>query len=101
MPITDLLPDCKSSLKAVLPNNVVVGKGCKLRRSDETLIIMMAPPTGYDSMGKVNCPNFDWALIQQKLLYVLRETGGLNYDELVAYTNDVIRQSFLAMYETK
>jgi len=69
--------DCKSSLKAILLNKVVVGKGCKLLQDNTTLT---APPTGYDS--------------------VLAEKGGsLNYDELVVYTNDAIRPSFLVMYE--
>jgi hypothetical protein len=43
-------------LKAVLLNNVVVGKGCKLLQNNETLT---APPAGYDSVGKINSPNFD------------------------------------------
>ncbi|KAE9387030.1 ADP-ribosylation [Gymnopus androsaceus JB14] len=69
--------DCRSSLKAVLLNKVVVGKGCKLTQDNVTLT---APPQGYDS--------------------VLAEKGGsLNYDELVVYTNDAIRPSFLVMYE--
>ncbi|KAF8910517.1 hypothetical protein CPB84DRAFT_1812677 [Gymnopilus junonius] len=69
--------DCKSSLKAILLNKVVVGKGCKLLQDNTSLT---APPAGYDS--------------------VLAEKGGsLNYDELVVYSNDAIRPSFLVMYE--
>ncbi|KAF5367744.1 hypothetical protein D9758_009884 [Tetrapyrgos nigripes] len=69
--------DCKSPLKAILLNKVVVGKGCKMTQDNTSLV---APPTGYDS--------------------VLAEKGGtLNYDELVVYTNDAIRPSFLVMYE--
>jgi len=69
--------DCKSSLKAILLNKVVVGKGCKLLQDNTSLT---APPAGYDS--------------------VLAEKGGsLNYDELVVYDNDAIRPSFLVMYE--
>ncbi|KAF9037691.1 hypothetical protein BJ165DRAFT_1558638 [Panaeolus papilionaceus] len=69
--------DCKSSLKAILLNKVVVGKGCKLLQDNTTLT---APPAGFDS--------------------VLAEKGGsLNYDELVVYNNDAIRPSFLVMYE--
>uniref|UniRef100_A0A8H7XXW0 PARP catalytic domain-containing protein n=1 Tax=Psilocybe cubensis TaxID=181762 RepID=A0A8H7XXW0_PSICU len=69
--------DCKSSLKAILLNKVVVGKGCKLLQDNTSLT---APPVGYDS--------------------VLAEKGGsLNYDELVVYTNDAIRPSFLVMYD--
>lgn len=69
--------DCQSSLKAILLNKVVVGKGCKLLQDNTTLT---SPPSGFDS--------------------VLAEKGGsLNYDELVVYTNDAIRPSFLVMYE--
>jgi len=69
--------DCKSPLKAILLNKVIVGKGCKLTHDNTTLT---APPAGYDS--------------------VLAEKGGtLNYDELVVYTEDAIRPSFLVMYE--
>ncbi|KAH8112677.1 hypothetical protein DFH11DRAFT_1784149, partial [Phellopilus nigrolimitatus] len=67
----------KSPLKAILLNKVVVGKGCKMTQDNTTLT---APPTGYDS--------------------VLAEKGGsLNHDELVVYTNDAIRPSFLVMYD--
>ncbi|CCM06417.1 uncharacterized protein FIBRA_08678 [Fibroporia radiculosa] len=66
-----------SSLKAVLLNKVVVGKGCKETNNKTSLT---APPPGFDS--------------------VLGETGGvLNYDELIVYTNDAIRPSYLVMYE--
>ncbi|KIK57329.1 hypothetical protein GYMLUDRAFT_263100 [Collybiopsis luxurians FD-317 M1] len=69
--------DCRCSLKAILLNKVIVGKGCKVTQDNTTLT---APPPGYDS--------------------VLAEKGGnLNYDELVVYTNDAIRPSFLVMYE--
>ncbi|EKM78961.1 hypothetical protein AGABI1DRAFT_41363 [Agaricus bisporus var. burnettii JB137-S8] len=69
--------DCKSNLKAILLNKVVVGKGHKLTHD---LTSLTAPPHGFDS--------------------VLAERGGsLNYDELVVYTNDAIRPSFLVMYE--
>ncbi|KAF8343527.1 hypothetical protein F5887DRAFT_1075647 [Amanita rubescens] len=68
---------CNSQLKAILLNKVVVGKGCKMLHDSTS---MTAPPSGYDS--------------------VLAEKGGsLNYDELVVYTNDAIRPSFLVMYE--
>ena len=40
--------DCKSSLKAILLNKVVVGKGCKLLQDNTSLT---APPTGYDSVS--------------------------------------------------
>ncbi|PPQ78504.1 hypothetical protein CVT26_005143 [Gymnopilus dilepis] len=69
--------DCKSNLKAILLNKVIVGKGCKLLQDNTSLT---APPAGFDS--------------------VLAEKGGsLNYDELVVYTNDAIRPSYLVMYE--
>ncbi|CAA7269535.1 unnamed protein product [Cyclocybe aegerita] len=69
--------DCKSHLKAILLNKVVVGKGCKMLQDNTNLT---TPPAGYDS--------------------VLAEKGGsLNYDELVVYSNDAIRPSFLVMYE--
>ncbi|TEB34611.1 ADP-ribosylation [Coprinellus micaceus] len=69
--------DCKSHLKAILLNKVVVGKGCKMLQDSTSLA---APPSGFDS--------------------VLAEKGGsLNYDELVVYNNDAIRPSFLVMYD--
>ncbi|KAJ3979262.1 hypothetical protein F5890DRAFT_1589450 [Lentinula detonsa] len=69
--------ECRSPLKAILLNKVVVGKGCKLTQDN---VALTSPPQGYDS--------------------VLAEKGGsLNYDELVVYTNDAIRPSFLVMYE--
>ena len=40
--------DCKSTLKAILLNKVVVGKGCKLLQDNTSLT---APPTGYDSVS--------------------------------------------------
>ncbi|KAI5120710.1 hypothetical protein M0805_007672 [Coniferiporia weirii] len=65
-------------LKSILLNKVVVGKGCKMTQDNTTLT---APPAGYDS--------------------VLAEKGGsLNHDELVVYTNDAIRPSFLVMYDS-
>ncbi|KAF8176126.1 hypothetical protein K438DRAFT_1518572, partial [Mycena galopus ATCC 62051] len=69
--------DSPSAFKAILLNKVIVGKGCKLTHDSVSLT---APPAGYDS--------------------VLAEKGGsLNYDELVVYTNDAIRPSFLVIYE--
>jgi hypothetical protein len=66
-----------SQLKAMLLNKVVVGKGYKMTYDNTTLT---APPQGYDS--------------------VLAEIGGsLNYDELVVYTNDAIRPSYLVLYD--
>ncbi|KAI5116798.1 hypothetical protein M0805_001800 [Coniferiporia weirii] len=66
-----------SPLKAILLNKVVVGKGCKMLKDDNTLV---APPAGYDSvLGEVG--------------------GGLWYDEVIVYSNDAARPSFLVMYE--
>lgn len=39
--------DCKSPLKAILLNKVVVGKGCKMLHDTVTLT---SPPSGYDSV---------------------------------------------------
>jgi len=65
-----------SQWKAMLLNKVVVGNGYKLTQDNSSLT---APPQGYHS--------------------VLGETGGsLNHDELIVYTNDAIRASFLVMY---
>jgi len=69
--------DSYSPWNAVLLNKVVVGKGYKILNDSPS---MTAPPAGYDS--------------------VLAEVGGsLNYDELVVYTNDAVRPSYLVMYE--
>jgi len=64
-------------LNAILLNKVVVGKGYKILNDNPS---MTGPPAGYDS--------------------VLAEVGGsLNYDELIVYTNDAVRPSYLVMYE--
>ncbi|KAF8805478.1 ADP-ribosylation, partial [Phlegmacium glaucopus] len=73
--------DCKSQLKAMLLNKVVVGKGCKLLQDNTSLT---SPPAGYDSV-----------------LAEKDKGWSLNYDELVVYDNDAIRPSFLVMYEHK
>jgi hypothetical protein len=39
--------ECKSPLKAILLNKVVVGKGCKMLQDNTTLT---APPPGFDSV---------------------------------------------------
>lgn len=41
----------KSTLKAVLLNKVIVGKGCKMTHDNTTLT---APPPGYDSVRLFN-----------------------------------------------
>jgi hypothetical protein len=79
----------------MLLNKVVVGKGCKMTQDNVSLT---EPPAGYDSVrvSKV----FSATLRNQYHFQVLAEKGGrLNYDELVVYTNDAIRPSFLVMYE--
>ncbi|KAF6755456.1 hypothetical protein DFP72DRAFT_811701 [Ephemerocybe angulata] len=69
--------DCKSNLKAILLNKVIVGKGCKMLQDNTSLT---SAPAGFDS--------------------VLAEKGGsLNYDELVIYNNEAIRPSFLVVYD--
>jgi len=60
----------------MLLNDVVMGKGIKLERTDTSLT---KPPQGYDS--------------------VIGEPGGdLNYDEAVVYDQDAIVPSFLIIY---
>ncbi|CAL1717325.1 unnamed protein product [Somion occarium] len=69
--------DPNAPLKAIILNKVVVGKGYKMTRDNTSLT---APPAGFDS--------------------VLAEKGSrLNHDELVVYTNDAIRPSYLVMYD--
>ncbi|KAF5370433.1 hypothetical protein D9615_009748 [Tricholomella constricta] len=68
---------CSSKLTAIFLSKVVVGRGRKMSRDAPKLTD--APPN-YDS--------------------VLAETGGsLNHDELIVYTNDAIRPSFLVIFE--
>ncbi|KAH9992751.1 hypothetical protein BJV74DRAFT_834239 [Russula compacta] len=65
-----------SPYKAVLLNDVVMGRVIRLTRTDTSL---MQPPQGFDA--------------------VIGEPGGdLNYDECVVYNNDAIRPSFLIIY---
>ncbi|KDQ52778.1 hypothetical protein JAAARDRAFT_476269 [Jaapia argillacea MUCL 33604] len=67
----------KSSLKAMLLNTVVVGKGHKLYHNDPNLT---GPPLSFDS--------------------ILAETGhDLNHDEVIVYNNDAIRPAYLVMYD--
>jgi len=62
--------------KAMLLNDVVMGKSIKLTQTNTTLT---EPPMGYDA--------------------VIGEPGGdLNYDECIVYNNDAIRASFLIVY---
>ncbi|KAI0080964.1 ADP-ribosylation, partial [Panus rudis PR-1116 ss-1] len=69
--------DPNAALKAIILNKVVVGKGYKMTQDNTSLT---APPNGFDS--------------------VLAEKGSrLNHDELVVYTNDAIRPSYLVMYD--
>jgi len=65
-----------SPYKAVLLNDVVLGKSKKLTESDPTL---NEPPAGYDS--------------------VIGEPGGdLNYDQCIVYKNEAIQPLFLVIY---
>jgi len=63
-----------STTKAMLLNKVVVGKGAKLTALNTSLT---QPPSGYDSV-----------------------LGGSGIDdELIVYTEDAIRPSFLVIYQ--
>ncbi|KZT64780.1 ADP-ribosylation [Daedalea quercina L-15889] len=65
-----------SPYKAMLLNDVVLGKTIKMRVGNEGLT---KPPNGYDS--------------------VVGEPGGdLNYDEAIVYQNEAIRPLFLVVY---
>ncbi|KAG1743469.1 hypothetical protein EDB19DRAFT_1698729 [Suillus lakei] len=68
-----------STLKAMLLNKVVVGKGYKMTQDNTSL---KAPPTGYDSV-----------------LAEVVNGGSLNHDELVCYTNDAVLPSYVVMYD--
>jgi len=62
--------------RAILLNDVVMGKTVKLTTTNQSLT---QPPTGYDA--------------------VIGEPGGdLNYDECIVYKNEAIRASFLIVY---
>lgn len=67
-----------SPYKALLLNTVIVGQAIKLTQNSPYLT---APPTGYDSVIGEPSPG-----------------SVLNYDELVVYTNDAIRPSYLVVY---
>ncbi|KAI0300493.1 hypothetical protein B0F90DRAFT_1951105 [Multifurca ochricompacta] len=63
--------------RAMLLNDVVMGKTIKLKTTNTSLT---KPPPGYDA--------------------VIGEPGGdLNYDECIVYDNDAIRASFLIIYK--
>lgn len=68
-----------SRLKAILLNKVIVGRGFKMMQDNTSLT---APPPGYDSV-----------------LAEVAVGGSLNYDELVCYTENAIRPSYLVMYD--
>ncbi|KAG1743473.1 hypothetical protein EDB19DRAFT_1633152 [Suillus lakei] len=68
-----------SSLKAMLLNHVVVGKGYKLT-SDQT--DLNGAPSGFDSV------------LGEKSV-----SGALNHDELVVYDDGAIRPCYLVMYD--
>ncbi|KAI6125098.1 ADP-ribosylation [Pisolithus croceorrhizus] len=68
-----------SRLKAILLNKVIVGRGYKMMQDNTSLT---GPPAGYDSV-----------------LAEVAVGGSLNYDELVCYTENAIRPSYLVMYD--
>ncbi|KAH0833182.1 ADP-ribosylation [Lanmaoa asiatica] len=68
-----------SRQKAILLNKVVVGKGYKMTQDNTKLT---GPPPGYDSV-----------------LAEVALGGSLNYDELVCYTENAIRPSYLLIYD--
>ncbi|KAF8428873.1 ADP-ribosylation [Boletus edulis BED1] len=68
-----------SKQKAILLNKVVVGKGYKMTQDNTRLT---APPPGYDSV-----------------LAEVSLGGSLNYDELVCYSENAIRPSYLLIYD--
>ncbi|KAI0081354.1 ADP-ribosylation [Panus rudis PR-1116 ss-1] len=63
--------------KAMLLNEVVIGRTVKLTESDTSLT---KPPNGYDSVTGV-------------------PGGDLNYDECIVYQNDAIRPLYLVIYK--
>ncbi|KAG6331542.1 hypothetical protein ID866_7552 [Astraeus odoratus] len=69
----------QSKTKAILLNKVVVGKGYKATQNEPSFT---APPPGYDSV-----------------IADVRPNGPLNYDELVCYTENAIRPSYLVVYD--
>ena len=80
----------------MLLNKVIVGKGYKMLHDSPS---MTAPPSGYDSVSRA--PHlFDHSETNHRVHKVLAEVGGsLNYDELIVYTNDAVRPSYVVMYE--
>jgi len=68
-----------SKQKAILLNKVVVGKGYKMTQDNTKLT---AAPPGYDSV-----------------LAEVSLGGSLNYDELICYTEDAVRPSYLLIYD--
>ena len=87
----------QSPWKAILLNKVVVGKGYKLSATSPTLT---APPAGYDSVSIAlairNRKSWDW-INSTKVLY--QAGTSLCEDELVIYTSDAVRPSYLVMYD--
>ena len=82
----------------MLLNQVVVGKGYKIAQDDPSLT---APPAGYDSVSR-DTPFLLTRRLKHRLHQVLAEVGGslnLPYDELIVYSNDAVRPSYLVMYE--
>lgn len=75
-----------SSLKALLLNDVIIGKGSEISRDAPK---MVAPPSGYDSV----------LAVPAKRLSRYGGPRGLNYDETVVYRNDAIRPKYLVIYE--
>jgi len=63
----------------MLLNKVVVGKGYKMTHDNTKLT---AAPPGYDSV-----------------LAEVGAGGSLNYDELICYTEDAVRPSYLLIYD--
>lgn len=88
----------KTTLKAILLNKVVVGKVCKMTCDNGQLT---APPVGYNSVGFsfFTLVSILHSLTSACHIQVLAEGGSFDRDELVVYTNDAIRPSYLVMYD--
>ncbi|KAG8779070.1 hypothetical protein FRC15_010385 [Serendipita sp. 397] len=75
-----------SPLKAVLLNEVVIGKGIIMSTDSPGL---SGPPAGYDSV----------LAVPRKRLRRGGPPAGLNYDETIVYRNDAIKPVYLVLYQ--
>ena len=87
---------CSSSYKVMLLNTVAVGKAYETYHNKPTLV---CPPKGRNSVSQAHFSDGEAGSSGLRFGQVYGKPGvDLKYDEVVVYTNDAIRPSWLVLY---